>query len=213
MESSLRAPRAFWSALRATPDGEVPALCGRGGHVLQVAGLRLRTPARWDLPIMLAAASDPQAQRWLGWRPQDLVPERDRERLLADKPGRGRTLSLQSETGGQRLVAVDPDSGRLAGSLVCDWDTGEIGGSLAPEFRGRGLGVSLFAGAAQFAHQHLGIAAVTAGTEPGNAACIAALGSAGFIPAYGPSTHKLPDGRVVLALWFRHGASRPARCR
>ena len=212
MESSLQAPRAFWSALRATPAGEVPALCGRGGHVLQVAGLRLQTPTTWDRPLMLAVASDPQAQRWLGWRPQDLVPERRRERLLAGKPGQGRPLPQRNEAGGQSLVAIDPEGGQLAGFLGCDWDTGEIGGCLAPGYRGRGLGVSLFAGAAQFAHQHLGIAAVTAGTETGNAACIAALGSAGFIPARGPSTRRLPNGRVVPALWFRHGASRPARC-
>jgi hypothetical protein len=65
----------------------------QGWPCLHVAGLRLQTYATWDLPIMLAARSDPQAQRRLGWRPRDLVPERRRERLLAGKPGQGRTLS------------------------------------------------------------------------------------------------------------------------
>jgi RimJ/RimL family protein N-acetyltransferase len=208
----LQAPRGFWSAFRAAPDREVPALCARGGHVLHVPGLRLQTRATRDLPIIQAAGSDPKAQRWLGWRPETLVPEGRRERLLAGKPGRGRILSQRNEAGGHWLVAVDPEGGRLAGFVFCDRGAGEIGGSLAPEFRGRGLGVSLFVGAAQFAHQHLGIAAVIAGTEPGNAACIAALGSAGFTPAHGPSTHRLPNGRVVPSLWFRHGASRPSRC-
>jgi RimJ/RimL family protein N-acetyltransferase len=45
---------------------------------------------------------------------------------------------------------------------------GEIGGWLAPWYRGYGLGASLFAGAAEFAHYHLGIARVTAGTETVN---------------------------------------------
>jgi RimJ/RimL family protein N-acetyltransferase len=187
-------------------------MCGGDRHVLQVAGLRLQTPARWDRPIMHAAASDPQAQRWLGWCPQDVVPERRRERLLAEKPGRGQTLSQRNVTGSQPLVAVDPEGRLLAGVVVCDLDNGEIGGYLAPEFRGRGLGVSLFVGGAQFAHQHLGIASVTASTPPGNVACIAALASAGFTPTRGPSTRTLPNGRVIPTLWFRHGASRPSRC-
>ena len=129
MESSLRAPRAFWSALRATPDGEVPAVCARGGHVLHVPGLRLQTRATRDLPIIQAAGSDPNAQRWLGWRPENLVPEGRRERLLAGKPGRGRILSQRNEAGGHWLVAVDPEGGRLAGFLFCDRDAGEIGGT------------------------------------------------------------------------------------
>jgi RimJ/RimL family protein N-acetyltransferase len=110
------------------------------------------------------------------------------------------------------LIAVDKASGRLAGGLGLDRDTGEVGGWLAPGFRGRGLGSSLFAGAAQFGHQHLGLASLTAGTEPGNHACVAGLTSAGFIPAPGPSTHTLPDGRVVPARWFRHEAV-ASRCR
>ncbi len=111
------------------------------------------------------------------------------------------------------LVAVDPEDGRIAGGASYNEDTGEIGGSLAPRYRSRGLGTSLFAGAAELAHRHLGIASVTAGTEAGNVACIAALASAGFIPARGPALHTLPDGRVVPALWFRCEVARPSRCR
>jgi RimJ/RimL family protein N-acetyltransferase len=70
----------------------------------------------------------------------------------------------------------------VAGAIELDPGTGEVGGWLAPWFRGRGLGAGLFVGATEFAHQHLGIAAVTAGIESSNAACIAALVSAWFIP-------------------------------
>jgi hypothetical protein len=45
-----------------------------------------------------------------------------------------------------------------------------------------------------------------------NAACIAALASAGFIPAAGPDTHSLPDGRVAPVRWFRHESAYPTVC-
>jgi len=98
------------------------------------------------------------------------------------------------------------------GSIDCNRDTGEVGGSLAPAFRARGLGAALFAGAAEFAHHHLGIASVLAGTEPENAACIGALTAAGFVPAAGAGAHRLPNGRMVTSRWFRHESVRPARC-
>jgi RimJ/RimL family protein N-acetyltransferase len=194
---------------------ETPVQCSRDRHELQMPGLRLQTPTTRDVPMLLAAGSDPQAQQWLGWHHRQLQPDPYRERLLAGKPRRGRIP--YKPPGSQYLIAVDPESGHLAGSIAyyADTDhqgTGEIGGCLAPRFRGRGLGVSLFAGAAIFAHQHLGIGSVTAGTEPGNIACVAALTSAGFIPASGPGSHTLPNGRVVPALWFRHETARPTTC-
>jgi hypothetical protein len=59
---------------------------------------------------------------------------------------------------------------------------------------------------------HLGMPSVIAGTERGNAPCIAALTSAGYTPAPGPGTHALPNRRVIPALWFRHTAAWPSRC-
>jgi RimJ/RimL family protein N-acetyltransferase len=197
--------------LRTGREEETPAQCKRGRHVFQTPGLLLQTPTLWDRRIMQAGASDPQAQRWLGWPEQDVTPERDREHLLALPAGRGRALS---GTGGSLwwLAAVDPADNRVAGLIVVDWDTGEIGCSLAPRFRGRGLGTGLFASAAEFAHYHLGIPSITAGTEPGNAACVGALASAEFIRVAGPDTHYLPDGRVVPARWFRHESAEPTTC-
>ena len=110
------------------------------------------------------------------------------------------------------LAAIDPADGRIAGAIACDQDTCEVGGWLAPRFRGRGLGTGLFAGAAEFAHQHLGIPSVTAVTESGNAACIAALAAAGFIPAAGPDPHILPNGQVVPVRRFRHESAQPTMC-
>lgn len=75
MLRSSRVPGARRRGLRGAGNPGMPAQCGGGRHVLQMPGLRLQTPAAQDFPMMMAAASDPQAQRWLGWRPQDVVPE------------------------------------------------------------------------------------------------------------------------------------------
>jgi hypothetical protein len=86
MLRSTRTPGAHRLGLRAAGNLEMSAQCGRGLHMLQMPGLRLQTPSIRDLPMLMAAASDPQAQRWFGWRDQDVVPERSRERVLAGKP-------------------------------------------------------------------------------------------------------------------------------
>ena len=52
-----------------------------------------------------------------------------------------------------------------------------------------------------------------AGTEPANAACVAALLAAEFEPDQGPQVHHLHDGRTVPASWFRHDTGQPSRCR
>jgi RimJ/RimL family protein N-acetyltransferase len=197
--------------LRAAREGETPAQCGRECHVLHMPGLRLQTPTKQDARIMLAAASDPQAQRWLGWTGPAVIPQWELEHQLARTAGRGRAFPRVLGPG-RYLVAIDPAPGRVAGAFAVDGNTGEVGGWLAPRYRGRGLGSGLFAGAAEFAHQHLGIPSVTAGTEISNAACIAALASAGFIRAAGPDTQTLPDGRVVPVRWFRHESAYPTVC-
>jgi RimJ/RimL family protein N-acetyltransferase len=197
--------------LRAAREGETPAQCGRECHVLHMPGLRLQTPTKQDARIMLAAASDPQAQRWLGWTGPAVIPQWELEHQLARTAGRGRAFPRVLGPG-RYLVAIDPAPGRVAGAFAVDGNTGEVGGWLAPRYRGRGLGSGLFAGAAEFAHQHLGIPSVTAGTEISNAACIAALASAGFILAAGPDTQTLPDGRVVPVRWFRHESAYPTVC-
>jgi RimJ/RimL family protein N-acetyltransferase len=103
-------------------------------------------------------------------------------------------------------------AGWPAGGVALDAVSLEAGGWLAPGFRARGLGAELFAGIAQFGHDHLGIAMVRAGTEQANTACVAALLAAGFEPAEGPATHRLPDGRVIRARWFRHDAEQATSC-
>jgi RimJ/RimL family protein N-acetyltransferase len=189
-----------------------PATCRRGRHLFLTERLRLQSVTLSDIRMLIAAASDPKAQRWLGWTRQQVIPEAHRAELLARPPGQGRRI-YRGAGGHWGLTAVDRSSGRLAGSVEGGLRSNEVGGSLAPQFRSRGLGTELFAAAALFAHDHLGVASLRAGTEPANAACVAALLSAGFVPAAGPVIHHLPDGRSVPARWFRHDSDRPSRCR
>jgi RimJ/RimL family protein N-acetyltransferase len=186
--------------------------CRGGRHVLDMPGLRLQSPAVGDRNGALAGASDPEAQRWLEWPGELLVPAARRERFLSVRPGTGRLVPSRVAPGFISLVAIDPASDRLVGYVTVTWETREIGGWLVPEYRGRGLGAALFAAGAELAHRHLGIAAVRAGAHPGNAACIGALTAAGFTPAPGPETHVQPNGRVIPTRWFRHECDQAGYC-
>lgn len=116
--------------------------CSGGRHVITTPGLALRSLTVADLPLAAAAASDREAQRWLGWKREDLVAGEERDRLLSAPPGRGRArFGLPSRCVPTGMVAVDPDNGLPAGIL---WltpespDLCELGGYLAPSYRGRG---------------------------------------------------------------------------
>lgn len=188
-------------------DDVTKGVCHRGRHTLDLPRLRLQTPTLRDLKMAIAAGSDPQAQRWLGFPARYLVPERQRNRMLAKHPGRGKPLCDTSA-----LIAIDRVSGMFAGVIEVETDTGMCGGWLAPRFRSRGLGKELFTGGAYFVHHLLGIATVRAGAETTNAASIGALRSAGFVPMSGPDVHHLPDGRTVPSRWFRHDTDPPPKC-
>jgi len=187
-----------------------PARCRRGQHILIGTHLRLQTPTIGDHHIMYAAASDSQAQRWLGWPPEFVVAPDDIDRLLALEPGDGQCVRNPPQ---HWLLAIDQSSGMVAGGIALDRRSREVGGFLAPAFRGQGLGCELFAAIATLAHEHLGIASIRAGTESANAASVGALLAAGFSPAHGPDLHQLPDGRQVPSTWFQHNAGHTARCR
>ena len=132
--------------------------------MLHAPALRLETPTAGDLRIMLAAASDPQAQRWLGWTGRDVVPERDREHLLA-LPQHDRYLRFgyaASDEQVQRYVdGLDFERDELFGiynrrlELIAmahlafapadqQQDCAEFGVSVAVHARGRGYGARLF---------------------------------------------------------------------
>ena len=185
--------------------------CWRGHHVVRMEHLRLQSPLRSDMAIMNAAASDPEAQRWLGWNKEAVIKDSLRDSLLARQPGRGRVVATETMALWD-LIAVDEATGLLAGSVGGNRRNGQVGGSLAPRFRGHHLGTELFAGAVQFVHYHLGEEHVYAGAEPANTAAVHALLAAGFTPIDGPASHRLPDGGAVPARWFQHVTGQTARC-
>ncbi len=102
------------------------------------------------------------------------------------------------------MVCVHRPTGRYAGHLEIHRDTREMGGTLAPDHRGRGLGAELFLAGAKFAHDHAGLPTVRAGTATTNRACRGALERAGFVPAPGPDRYTLPDGRALDTVWYQH---------
>ncbi|RKN43789.1 GNAT family N-acetyltransferase [Streptomyces hoynatensis] len=211
---------------RAGPELPFPGGCGPRRHSLRTERLLLATPHTvLDVVACMAAASDEEAQRWLGWD-SGTVPDPDiREALLRLRPGDpvsrripgGRRLRKAPYRPGpephELLIAVRLDDGRYAGALRVDPATAELGGWLAPHARGRGMGTELFRAGALFGHAHLGLAVVRAGHEPANLASARALAGAGFAPDGGPPRHTLPNGREIGARWLRHASPEPAgRC-
>jgi RimJ/RimL family protein N-acetyltransferase len=104
------------------------------------------------------------------------------------------------------LVAIDTDQRRVAGYLSIEAKPAgvDVGGWLAPQYRGQGLGRELFAAALVFGHQHLGIEVLRAGTQDSNTASLKSLEAAGFQPAQGAPTYQLPNGRVIPSRWYEH---------
>ncbi|MFB6562883.1 MULTISPECIES: GNAT family N-acetyltransferase [unclassified Streptomyces] len=207
-----------------------PDRCGDGRHAIRTARLVLHTPRDvLDVEIGAAAGADADAQRWFGWIADSLVTAETAAHLLAIHDGNRaerlrafpkdvrreltRPVVLPAPGVDERLLAVDPATGQVAGmsSLAGD-DGGAIGIWLAPAFRGRGLGTELVAATALLGHEHLGLQSVRAGTENANRRCRGALRAAGFVPDGGPEQHTLPDGRVVDGAWYRHDATGTSRC-
>ncbi|MFA1543877.1 GNAT family N-acetyltransferase [Actinomadura monticuli] len=190
--------------------------CARGRHVVLTPSLHFRSLTVADVRVAAAAGSDPAAQRWLGWHPADLVPEDERDRLLAAPPGRGGArFGLPGRRVWTSMLAIDPERGLAAGMVTLtprSEKACELGGHLAPAYRGRGLGAELFTAGLALAHRHLGFAEVRAGAEPENAASVRSLWRAGLDPAAGPDTYRLADGRVIRPSWFAGVEPNPARC-
>jgi RimJ/RimL family protein N-acetyltransferase len=185
--------------------------CGRHRHLVRWGPLLLRTAGLEDMMAGLAAASDDQAQRWLGWRAEQICPEPLRTRCLETAPRDDRAEGGGTTGSHEYFAALDRGTGRLLGmvgiTFAGDRRRHELGGWLAPAGRGRGLGAEMFRAAAHLAHEHLGIAELSAGTEESNIACRRSLVAAGFGPGNGPDPHILPNGRAIVSRWFQHVAT------
>ncbi|GAA2099498.1 GNAT family N-acetyltransferase [Actinomadura alba] len=185
--------------------------CGRRRHLVRCGPILLRTAGLEDMLAGLAAASDDRAQRWLGWRAEQICPEPLRTRCLESAP-RGDRAAGAGKTGSHDyFAALDRGTGLLVGMVgivfAPDRRRHELGGWLAPASRGRGLGAEMFQAAARLAHEHLGIGELSAGTEEANIASQRSLITAGFGPGSGPDPHVLPNGRAIASRWFQHVAT------
>ncbi|MGX1274811.1 GNAT family N-acetyltransferase [Streptomyces phaeoluteigriseus] len=219
--------RSLLRRRRAASGLPVPDACTPGRHALATRHLLLYTPVtHLDVLAAIAAGADPEAQRWQGNQAEQVVSDSDtRQALLrlgpADATPRwfirsNPELAEPFEPSPEMpefMVCVHRNTGRYAGYLELDHDRGEIGGTLAPEYRGQGLGVELFLAGAEFAHGHAGLPTVRAGTATANLACRRALERAGFVPAPGPARYTLPDGRELDSVWYRHEGAASACAR
>ncbi|WP_368862513.1 GNAT family N-acetyltransferase [Frankia sp. Mgl5] len=202
--------RALWREL--TDPG-----CGGRSHVLRTENLYFRTPIAWDLPAAQAAALDDDAQYRLGWTtPGEATPSGPaRTRALNTAPAVATGHRRAHPTLPYGLVALTSRRDRYVGLVALKHDPGtcEVGGYLAPAFRGQGLGRELFGAGLRLAHEHLGTATVTAECEIDNVAATRSLCSIGFVPSRDPEPRELPNGRVVIGCRFRRSTTAPTRCR
>ncbi|MEU6669670.1 GNAT family protein [Streptomyces sp. NPDC046727] len=201
----------------------MPGRCAPGRHVLATERLLLFTPRTlMDVLVALAAGADAEAQRWLGTKADEVVPDPDTRRALltwrpAGDDGRRipRELAVPyvpAPDDPLLLVCVHRSDRSYAGALELQHRSGEMGGWLAPGCRGQGLGAELFRAGLELGHTHLALTTVRAGAEPGNTASRRSLARAGFGPDQGPARHALPDGRVIDAVWHRHDSTAARRC-
>lgn len=180
------------------------AKCIKGRHFLATERLLFRTPTEWEMAAAQAAASDAAAQRWIGWAPEAIVPKSDRAKFLSVVPGTGPDRDWPDSA---CLLAIHRKANRCAGMVTISRDPGqwpELGGWLAPAFRGKGLGAELFRAGLLLSHGHLGLSRIRAAAEVANMGSRRALRAAGFEIVDGPAAYPLQNGRVMSPCWYEH---------
>jgi RimJ/RimL family protein N-acetyltransferase len=145
---------------------------GGGDELGGARRIALRPATAEDEALLLGWANDP-ATRAAGFRPAEIA---------ADEHHRWLTHRLSSPNG--RLF-IGVRDGEPVGQIRLDADDGgrvEIGISVAPEIRGRGIGRAMLAAAVEAgrADDALAATAFVARIRPGNAASVALFEGAGF---------------------------------
>ncbi|MGI5323532.1 GNAT family N-acetyltransferase [Actinomadura nitritigenes] len=194
---------------------ETLGTCAPGRHALATPRLFLRTATLADALPLLAAGSDREAQRGLGWPARQIVPAWRRRRAL-----RWRMAMRPVSDGAPAVplpnlyVALDRERPRLAGALGISpigEDAGIAGGWMAPAYREGDLFGDLVDAWRELAHHHLGLLEVRSAVTPDNVEGVEAVRRTGF--AAGESeVLTLEDGRTVPVVWYVSSVTSPVRC-
>lgn len=181
-----------------------------GLHVVETARLRVVSARRNDLHRAIALISEPDVQRWMGWRDADIWDERRRSAATVSQPG-GTVLPVTADqfffAGLDRrteelLVGIWLD--RLPAARAYEPTSYNVGGVTRADARGRGYATETLRAVARVAHGHFGLARLLAACETTNEPSRRWLSASGFRRVAGPPTHRLPNGRVMPATWYAH---------
>jgi len=190
----------------------VEARCGFGRHVLVWGDYMVHTVGLVEYIYAVAALSDDAAQERIGQDLAVLIPEPLRQDLLRRRvPDREWWLAKLPQA--TQFSVVHRPTRLFVGAFTVHAEEGRInlGGWLAPAYRGHGLGTALLPLALLLAHEHLGHTEIHAGTATDHIASRKVLAAAGFTLVDEHIDHTLPDGRTVQGVRYRHIARGPRR--
>lgn len=165
--------------------------------VLKTPRLTLRPFEPDDVEAVLAAANDPETQRWLP------LP---RPYLREHAEGWCGEKSATVRTSGQGIVRAVERDGRLAGCIDLkhvDWTAkcAEIGYWTAPDARGAGVITEATRELARWALAEMGFERVELRIAPGNTASLRVAVKAGFVrEGIARNAGLVHDGRVDLVV-------------
>jgi RimJ/RimL family protein N-acetyltransferase len=183
-------------------DLEPGGTCRADGlHVTGSPRLWIVTNRLFDFARFSELAREPEAQRWLGWRPEDFNPLRPS--MIAWPVGQSEPM-ISPDMSIMLFAGIHRITNLMIGAISIDRSGGraDVGGLIAGDHRGQGFGTELLDAARTMAHRHFGIRRLTAGCERANVASRRWLAKCGFHAVAGPPMHTLPDGRVIEAVWW-----------
>ncbi|MCK1813769.1 GNAT family N-acetyltransferase [Streptomyces carpaticus] len=173
-----------------------PAPLRPAGH-----GVRLREWTVQDSAAMVALFDDPDIARFTPLRsPFDLEAAHDYLAKAFDHRAEGRRVQLAITVDGRTplgevVLFPNPDAPREA----------ELGYTVGPAHRGRGLAARAVRVLAEYALRELAVRRVILRIEPENAPSNAVARAAGFVVAPDPPLHREIRGRpVTLLTWERY---------
>jgi RimJ/RimL family protein N-acetyltransferase len=160
-------------------------------------GVRLRPWQVDDAPAVAAACRDPEIPRWIPFLPSPYTEE-DARRYVSN--------CMESDDDRFPFAIVDPDSGRLLGSIdmrVNPMRTGQIGYWVVADARGQGLCTAALRTLSRWAIEDLSLGRLELITDPANVGSQRVAEKAGFLREAVLRSHLLHrDGRRRDSVMF-----------